>query len=23
LMKAVKRAFDPQALLNPGKVFDL
>ncbi|MBJ7517366.1 MAG: FAD-binding oxidoreductase, partial [Stenotrophomonas sp.] len=23
LMKAVKRAFDPQARLNPGKVFDL
>jgi len=23
LMKAVKRTFDPQGLLNPGKVFDL
>ncbi|WP_313455618.1 FAD-binding oxidoreductase [Stenotrophomonas sp.] len=23
LMKAVKRSFDPQGLLNPGKVFDL
>ncbi|RLI09961.1 hypothetical protein DRO42_02865, partial [Candidatus Bathyarchaeota archaeon] len=23
LMKAIKRAFDPQNILNPGKVFDL
>jgi FAD/FMN-containing dehydrogenase len=23
LMKAIKRLFDPHAILNPGKIFDL